>query len=152
MHRDDRGATLVLAMIFLLVGSLLVLALTNLTGASVLNSNNTRAQHNVEYAAEGAVDAAIQARLYKIFSTGTSCPDFTTPTSAMQVNGVDINVNCTATAGTGQYTVTFTGRPCASLCTSAPVVTATVVYALDMTNGKVQYTSVQSWVVNTANS
>ena len=101
MHRDDRGATLVLAMIFLLVGSLLVLALTNLTGASVLNSNNTRAQHNVEYAAEGAVDAAIQATRYKIFSTGTSCPDFPSPTSAIDRGGVAVAAKGDGCPGVG---------------------------------------------------
>lgn len=66
MGTDDRerGAVLVLALIFLIVGSLLALALTTLSSTNLTNTANFVNLRAVNYAADGAMDGAIQQVRY----------------------------------------------------------------------------------------
>jgi hypothetical protein len=58
--RDERGAALLLALGFLVFFGLVVGAMLTFTGASVLASDRLRDQRATAYAADGAMDAAIQ--------------------------------------------------------------------------------------------
>jgi len=97
--------------------------------------------YNAELAAAGWVVPSSYAgysvsiaRVEYWTTSSPSCPNFPGTTSALQLNGIAVNVDCTDVAGAGEYTATFTARPCNALCTSPPLVTATVVYALYGTN------------------
>jgi Tfp pilus assembly protein PilX len=155
-RRDERGATLVLALILLLVGSLLVLSLTGLATSSLLNSTNIRSQHRLEYAAEGAVTAAVQATRESLYSSSTCAP--LSIAGAGAINDVPIYVKCSAAGiqsgqvGYGHYqiAVAFHAYGCPT-CTT-PIVTAVVLYGLNASFQVYAYTSVQSWVVNTADA
>lgn len=59
--RDDDGQVLLLALGFLVFFGLVIGALMTFAGASVLASERLREQRSTVYAADGAMDAAIQA-------------------------------------------------------------------------------------------
>jgi hypothetical protein len=59
--RDDDGQALVLALGFLVFFGLVIGALMSFVGTSVLSTQRLREQRATAYAADGAVDAAIQA-------------------------------------------------------------------------------------------
>jgi len=59
--RDDAGAVLILALVFIIVIAVVVLALVNLSGNDLLNTSNLKKQRSLEYAADGATTAAVQA-------------------------------------------------------------------------------------------
>jgi hypothetical protein len=62
--RDEDGAVLLLALVFIVVIAVVLSSLLTLTGNDLLNSSNLRTQRSVEYAADGAADAAVQAVRY----------------------------------------------------------------------------------------
>ena len=59
--KDDDGQALVLALGFLVFFGLVIGALMSFAGASVLSTERLREQRATIYAADGAIDAAIQA-------------------------------------------------------------------------------------------
>jgi hypothetical protein len=61
VKRDETGAILLLALVFSVVIALILLALVTLAGNDLLNTTNLKSQRNVEYAADGATTAAVQA-------------------------------------------------------------------------------------------
>jgi hypothetical protein len=74
-RRGEDGATLILALIFVIVSSLILLSLVTLTGNDLLNSGNLRDARAVTYAADGATDAAILATRYSdSYYTQTAAP------------------------------------------------------------------------------
>lgn len=93
MEADDRerGAVLVLALIFLIVGSLLALALTTLSSTNLTNTANFVNLRTVNYAADGAMDGAIQQVRYH-----GNCENF--PKSGdLQLSGAHVFVSCSNT-------------------------------------------------------
>jgi type II secretory pathway pseudopilin PulG len=58
--RDEDGQVLLLALGFLLFFGLVIGAMLTLAGASVLSTQRLREQRSTVYAADGAIDAAIQ--------------------------------------------------------------------------------------------
>jgi len=59
-QRDEEGATLLLAVIFMVVIALILLALVTLTGNDLRNTTNVITQQTLEYSATAAVDMAIE--------------------------------------------------------------------------------------------
>ena len=106
----DGGAALIVALVFITVGSFLVVALTNLTGTNLLNTSGVQAQRNIEYAADAATDAALQSSRYH--SSGT-CSSFSLELSSAQtkIDGFNVYVSCvglpvTVTEAAGSSTLT----------------------------------------------
>jgi len=58
--REDAGVALILALIFLVAIGLTVVALVSMAGTAMVNTANLKSQASLEYAADGAADAAVQ--------------------------------------------------------------------------------------------
>ena len=63
-YRPEQGATLVLALVFVVAIGLLLLAIVSLTGTNLADTANLQNERALEYTADGAVDAAVQAARY----------------------------------------------------------------------------------------
>jgi Tfp pilus assembly protein PilX len=98
--RDDAGAVLILALVFIIVIAVVLLALVTLSGNDLLNTSNLKAQRSLEYAADGATTAAVQAvrNSYLAYNgtVGTSGA-LCTPQGVVitQLNGDSMIVDCT---------------------------------------------------------
>ena len=106
-RRDQEGAALLLALVFILFISLIMIAIVTLSGTDILNTSNLQNERSLEYSAEGAVQAAIQAVRYL---TPTNTLAFCAQSPAYQaplVNGVAIEVYCQAGVPAYQRSVTF---------------------------------------------
>jgi hypothetical protein len=68
----ERGVTLIMALVFLTVGSLIGVALTQLSTSNMTAATSLRLLRTVNYAADGAVEGAIQQNRYR--STCVSFP------------------------------------------------------------------------------
>jgi hypothetical protein len=88
---DESGAALIMALIFITIGALVVVALTNLTGTNLLNTSALQAQRNAQTTADAATDAAVQAVRYN----GT-CESFP-PSGSLAMNGYNVIVTCAGT-------------------------------------------------------
>ncbi len=63
-RRDEEGATLVLALVFMIIVALVLLALVTFSGDGILNTSNVLQQQSLEYRSAGAVEVAIQTVRY----------------------------------------------------------------------------------------
>src|ERR1700691_1318425 len=75
--RGEEGATLILALVFVLLTSVVMLAIVTLSGTNILNTTNLQNERSLEYSAEGAVQTAVQAVRYLDPSPMTSDPNST---------------------------------------------------------------------------
>jgi hypothetical protein len=131
---------------------LVVTALANLAGVNLTSTATFQRQRNLEYAADGATNTAIEVHRYQNPKGGTCAP------LTLSVNGIVMSVDCGTWAPTpnpGQWSATFKARYCSAPCTAPPVLTAVVVYNDFDSAGNPQPGStveVQSWVVNSANA
>lgn len=143
--RDESGATLILAVIFVIVSAVVVLALLNLNSNDILGTGTLRNQRSIEYAADGATDAAIQGVRYGYLGVNAApAPCMYDPVtqalfSNMTLDGVTVTVECSGQAAapsSGYRTVNFytcesatNGCPDANLSTGQGVLLeATVVF------------------------
>jgi hypothetical protein len=107
MHNDESGAILILALVFVLVVTLSIFGLITFGGTGILNATNLQGQRSLEYAADGAASASIQAVRYSDFLVvnpdnpqPVDClPDgtvFTAPstTADIVINGDAMVVDC----------------------------------------------------------
>ena len=71
-RRDDSGASLILALVFVVVAALSVGGLLTFSGGSLLDTAQLKAQRGLEYGADGATEIALQAVRYRpaYFPTG----------------------------------------------------------------------------------
>lgn len=58
--RDERGVTLILALVFLVAVSMTLVALLDMSTNDMVNTTNLKSQNSLEYAADGATDTAVQ--------------------------------------------------------------------------------------------
>lgn len=91
--RGDRGASLVMAMIFLVVGGLISVALTEQSTGNIQNTSNYQTLRAVNYAADAAMDGAIQQVRYH----GT-CESFPKGSASLQISNEYVYVTCSSTA------------------------------------------------------
>ena len=105
-NASEEGAILILALIFVLIVSLSVLSLITFGGVGIKNTVNLKGQRNLEYAADGATSAAIQAVRYSYQTFSAYPPTDCLPDGAVFTSGdtvtITINsnimvVDCTAT-------------------------------------------------------
>jgi hypothetical protein len=88
----DRGASLVIALLFMTVGSLLALSLANSAGNNLLDTSGLRVQRDLEYAADGALSGAVQEVRYH-----GACESFP-PAGNLQISGLYVFVQCNGTS------------------------------------------------------
>lgn len=94
--RDQAGAILVLALVFMVAGSLLVIPLAGLATTNLGDSPFLIQQRNLQTAGDGATDFAVESIRFSDHlgypgSSGNQCT-FSVP----QVNGQTVSVSCTA--------------------------------------------------------
>jgi Tfp pilus assembly protein PilX len=114
--RDEAGQALILALAFLLIIGLGVGAMVSFAASSMLSTGQLRTQRSTVYAADGAVDAAIQAGRYdaSIGAFGASpcmhSSSFTNAEPDGPTATVTATVTCAGTSDpfTSDRTVTFT--------------------------------------------
>ncbi|MGV9340195.1 hypothetical protein [Streptomyces sp. NPDC003688] len=83
--RDEQGATLILALAFVVVFSLVTVAVLSFAGTGLRAANVYVDQGKKSYSADGATQLAI-----KNFSQGNPCADYTAP----PINGRQMTVHC----------------------------------------------------------
>ncbi|MGD0255653.1 MAG: hypothetical protein ABSB99_08910 [Acidimicrobiales bacterium] len=167
-HGED-GASLILALVFMVVMSLLLLGLLELTGTALVNTYNLKSQRSLEYAADGAADIAVQNVRYSdnpYSASSTNC--LPGSVSSITLNGVSMSVDCTQQAydPLSGLTREVNFYACTSaLCTSSNAVLQAEVtfedYSSDNTTYHCSPTTglstcgtgmlIDSWVVETAN-
>jgi len=62
--RDEEGATLVLALVFMIIIALVLVPLVTLSGNGLQNTSNLLQEQSLEYRSNGAVEVAIQTVRY----------------------------------------------------------------------------------------
>ena len=167
-ERDEAGAILVLALIFLVTVGLIVTALLQWSSNDLKNTSNFKAGRSVVYAAGGATEAAIWSARYS-FTSGippVACPG---TGSSISIGGQAIEVWCSTVSNTNPPSaatrvVTLSACPAntpVSTCTGNPNVQAVVTFddysnanpnANNCLQGKPQTTcgtgmTLNSWVV-----
>jgi hypothetical protein len=129
--RDEQGAILILAMVFVLVISMSVLALLSVGGNSLLVTAQLRTQRAVSYAASGATDAAIQSVRYGYSAYTTAADCLPQSVASMSIGGVSMVVDCSGTgpvASAATRVVTFYACQQATCTASNAVLIATVAF------------------------
>jgi len=113
--QNEGGASLVLALVFMVVISLVLAALVSLAGTNLLNTSNLQGVRNVEYASDAAVEGAIQMARHICPTVTPPAPcvppspsvPVTVPCPALQpaqpINGQMVAVQCTWTVPPGSF-------------------------------------------------
>ncbi len=139
-RHDDRGTSLILAIVFVFVIGMVLVAVGGLAANALLNTNNARAERTSTGDGENAVTIAMQYLRYNPISTAPapSClpPSSTVPSSDPRVGAVNpLRVDCTVAVNpTSSRTrvVDFYACPSGttplSACQSAAVLHAEVAY------------------------
>jgi hypothetical protein len=120
--RSERGAALLVGLLFMTVGSLLALSLASSAGNNLLNTSNFQSQRNIEYAADGALTGAVQASRYHFPPANPPQPCVPFAPTAPLANGLYVYVQC---SGTPMFVTTDT-TPGRQLFIFAPAGTAFV--------------------------
>ncbi len=104
-RRDESGAALILALVFVIVGALSLGALLTFAGSALLNTANLASARALDYAADGATDIAIQAVRYTpdAYQQPTGLP-LTPPQnclgpSSVKIDGYLMAVDCSGSIG-----------------------------------------------------
>jgi hypothetical protein len=155
IRRDERGASLVLAIAFMLVAGAIGAGLTSTITSGINDSTALSTVRNRQYAAEGAVEEAItQAR-----NDGGFCPA-TIP--SWTLDGYTIRVDCDNSPAVvegpqgnlvAQHNVIFsacdnkTGKPCTDGNMNV-VIRAQINYSFTGVPPRLTTTYVQAWSVN----
>jgi hypothetical protein len=137
-ERDEAGAVLVLALVFLVTVGLIVTALLQWSSNDLNNTSNFKSGRSVVYAAGGATEAAIWSARYSLTSgTNVPCPG---TGSSIGIGGQAIEVWCTTVSNTNSAAtrvVTLSTCPAGtavSTCTASANIQA-VVTVDDWSNG-----------------
>lgn len=166
--RDEGGAILVLALVFMVVIALMILALVNFSGNDIGSASNLLTEQALEYGAEGGVNVAIQTVRYSddTFASLAPCVGATNAPVQVGSNAPAIYVSCLSTpanqlpANTGvSREVSFYGCLSKGGCSSSNAVVAATVDFVDLqgcSTGTIsncgESESVKSWLVHNANS
>ena len=117
---DDTGASLILALIFLIVAALTLTALVSFAGTGLLDTAGFTSERGLQYGADGAVEIAIQHVRYQTvaYTTLANCLGSTaTTTSSVQLTEFQV---------TAQYSVYCNGVTYPSVPTFSSTATVTV--------------------------
>jgi hypothetical protein len=101
---DDSGAVLILALIFIIAIALIMLSLLSLTGNDIINASNLQSERALDYAADGATTASVQAVRYANTQFSGSSPQACMPNGApsIELDSVTIIVECEGTSNDSQ--------------------------------------------------
>ena len=143
----ERGSSLILAMIFLTVVSLIAVSLTTWVGADLVNSVNFQVSRSTQNAVDGVAEMAIQYNRYTFLgdtvvpanqtvSSFTFAPCLTSTTATTTIDGQSVSVWCATNwspLSTNTRTLTLVAcssasAPSAAACQATPLLTATVVF------------------------
>jgi len=104
--RDEGGAVLILALVFVIIVTFSVFGLITFGGVGIKNTTGLSGQRSLEYAADGATTTAIQAVRYSYLSFNNSQPMSCLPDGAelslpdnaspVTINGDAMSVDCIA--------------------------------------------------------
>ena len=170
--RGDDGATLVLALVFMIIIALVMLAAVTFTGNGLLNTTNVLQEQSLEYRSSGAVEVAIQTVRYTdtTFSnvTPSSCFGSGAPTVQIGTAGPQnpaVYVTCSSVlqsklpANTGVSREINVYACGSSGCSSSNYTVWATVDFVDGTTCSAaqlgtcgQSESIKSWLVHNANS
>jgi hypothetical protein len=146
---DERGAVLVIALIFMIVGGVLAVALTSLSSTNLVNTSNYQNLRIVNYAADGAMDGAIQQVRYH-----GACENFPKSGSFQLTSNQYVLVTCSQasmpiitaleTAGSSTLTSPSSSFSSAYAITGQPVVNSagTIIGSIISANGSTARMSV----------
>ena len=168
--RSESGASLILALAFVLVVGMVLVPLVSLAGSNMISTSNLRAERSLEFAADAAMDGAIAA--VRHHAPTISCPSFPGGSSSgLKLDGATIEVQCLEAPPSGlnpfgRYVefdaCVFKTAETWSTCQSNAVVRAQVSFddlAVGCSNfdtpGCISYgneMSIWSWVVRKANA
>jgi hypothetical protein len=100
--KDEGGAILILALVFILLMALSILGLLTFGGTGLKNSANLQGQRDLEYAADGAATAAIQSvrysyQYYPVDDGGPTLPCLPDGATSMTIDSDTMAVGCTGT-------------------------------------------------------
>jgi len=163
--RDEEGATLVLALVFIIIIALVLVPLVTLSGNGLQNTSNLLQEQSLEYRSSGAVEVAIQTVRYTDAAyKGGSCFAGGSPTVQIGQAGPNnppVYVNCSSQppSDTG-VTREINVYACGSTNCSASnyTVWATVDFQDDPTCSPASIgacggtESIKSWLVHNANN
>jgi len=164
--RDQEGATLVLALVFMVVIALVLGALLTFSGNGLLNTSNLLKQQSLEYRSEGAVEVAIQTVRYTDMTyNGGSCFAGGSPTvqigQALPSNP-PVYVTCSSVANPPNTGVTREINVYACGSSGCGPNNYTVWATVDFQDGSTcsaasfgacgQIESIKSWLVHNANT
>jgi hypothetical protein len=174
---NEIGAVLILALIFVIVVTLSILGLITFGGTGILNATNLQGERSLEFAADGATTAAIQAVRYSYNTFNQTSeqdclpdgPVLTMPDNqTMTINHIAMTVDCSEAPpplpSSINRVVIFDACQNAPCIASNSVVVATVYFddtapsdAYDCSAATNSSTcgsglTIDSWVVESANS
>jgi hypothetical protein len=167
----EEGAILLLALVFVLVISLMLVALVSLAGNDLIATSHLKSLRSLEYASDGAVDAAVQAVRYQPDPAGVyAAPSHCTPGGSTSLtigpsgdptntDTATVQVWCSGALNATGRVVTFAACPSPgaltyNTCLSNAVLLAQVTFddfALNGATAQGTGITVNSWVVQTAN-
>jgi hypothetical protein len=126
---DEDGAVLILALVFVIIVTLSIFGLITFGGTGILNATNLKGERSLEFAADGATTAAVQAVRYSYNSfnvtTEQDClpdgPELSLPDSAtMTINQIAMTVDCTQVPSTVTLPAGVTRAVIFDACQNAP--------------------------------
>ncbi len=165
MVRDEQGATLVLALVFMIIIALVLVPLVTLSGNGLQNTTNLLQEQSLEYRSNGAVEVAIQTVRYTdVTYSGGSCFASGSPTVQIGQPGPSnppVYVNC-ATGASSDSGVTREINVYACGSTNCSASNYTVWATVDFQDGPTcsptsigacgQTESIKSWLVHGADN
>lgn len=157
----ESGAILILALLFMLAGSLLVVPLAGLASTNLGDTPGLVGQRQVQYAADGASELAIEQIRYSK-TQGYPHGSCTLNPNTFTLNGYSIRVDCTSNvpvSGSGQSrNVSFVACPTTHSATNCPgfdLLDAQEAFSDFNPSGQVQIgysAALLSWIIKPANS
>jgi len=164
---EEDGAILVLALVFMVVIALMLMALVDFSGNDLVNTSNLLSQQALEYGAEGGANVAIQTVRYSDDTYASLGPCFSTNNAIKTgANAPGVYVSCQSVPANQLPANTGVSREInfyACLSNSGCSATSYVVWAtVDFVDGPTcsptsivscgQTESVKTWLVRNANT
>jgi hypothetical protein len=163
--RGEEGATLILALVFMIIIALVLLATVTFTGNGLLNTSNLLKQQSLEYRSNGAVEVAVQTVRYTDNTYGGgSCFANGSPTVQIGIAGPQnppVHVTCSSVTPPSNSGATREVNVYACGSSGCSQSNYTVWATVDFEDGATctatslgacgQIESIKSWLVHNAN-
>jgi hypothetical protein len=100
-RHEEEGASLIFALIFILIAALVLVALVTSAGDNIINSTNIKKQSGLEYAADGAGTLAVQSVRYSDDAYAGPPTDCLPGGGPIKIDNQYIIVKCTGQLNVG---------------------------------------------------